>query len=614
METCTAVLLDTVSIQQYIFQSNRLKDNIGASYLVQDIFNTHLVAALAGVSGSPAAEIQTSLDRLGQSDMHPQQPECSPDKPWDIGYIGGGNCLLFFQQSEIAQQFITTWTRRLLIQAPGLATAVALVDDFSSDPARFQSQLSSLFQCLRDNKGRYSPNILLPRHGITAECPRSGLSAEGYSEVSKEYISAGSRSVIRAAKVSKEKLEEKYLQGYEQEFCFSNELDELGGIAHEDSHIAIVHIDGNSVGELFRRAADLRELRVLSCRVNQAVEDAFAALVSRLVQPEQYSRIMRVLGYAEQKSNASEQAKKSLVIGRLEYTLSAEILQTLRDELPAQYVDLLQPLTNTPHGGREKFSHAVRERCGTGISAEEIDFLCQQAAKRKILPIRPIILGGDDITFVCDGKLGIYFAGLLMAAMAKTEIKQQPLTSCAGIAIIKTKYPFYRGYLLAEQLCANAKKQRISEGSNDCWLDFHIAMAGIEGPLEQIRARGYDNRFNQGSLLYRPLPLSGPGRNQAGLPDLIRACGHFITSQWPGSKLNALREALLLPEDGRRDFVAGLKFRGLDLPQLSGRATAMDFTEDLFADSSTPYFDILEIMRFYPDFALLPPEKEDEQI
>lgn len=33
---------------------------------------------------------------------------------------------------------------------------------------------------------------------------------------------------------------------------------------------------------------------------------------------------------------------------------------------------------------------------------------------KKILPIRPIIIGGDDITFVSDGRLGIYFAKIFM--------------------------------------------------------------------------------------------------------------------------------------------------------------------------------------------------------
>jgi len=38
MSKIVAVLIDTVSIQKYVYSGNRLKENIGASKIVKDIY------------------------------------------------------------------------------------------------------------------------------------------------------------------------------------------------------------------------------------------------------------------------------------------------------------------------------------------------------------------------------------------------------------------------------------------------------------------------------------------------------------------------------------------------------------------------------------------------
>jgi hypothetical protein len=44
-----AVLIDTASIQEYIFMSNKLKENVGASFLVERVFQEELNAVLSKV-------------------------------------------------------------------------------------------------------------------------------------------------------------------------------------------------------------------------------------------------------------------------------------------------------------------------------------------------------------------------------------------------------------------------------------------------------------------------------------------------------------------------------------------------------------------------------------
>ena len=88
-----------------------------------------------------------------------------------------------------------------------------------------------------------------------------------------------------------------------------------------------------------------------------------------------------------------------------------------------------------------------------------------------IIPIRPIVLSGDDHTLICRADLAIPYVHKFIELFEKyTEEKlaenldgvftdgSRKLTACAGIAFIKSSYPFYYGYQLAEELCGKAKK------------------------------------------------------------------------------------------------------------------------------------------------------------
>ncbi|MBF0103540.1 MAG: hypothetical protein HQK77_21795 [Desulfobacterales bacterium] len=477
-----AVLLDTVSIQKYIFQSNQLKENLGASFLVEEIYQN-----------------------------------CSQDNEiFKVGYIGGGNALLLFAEEATAKKFIQDWTRSLLIDAPGIVTAVALGEfDFN----HFCDSKEKLFQQLREHKSMYVPETVIPRHGITAECSHSGYSMDIWNEQIKEYVSAGSHAKLEAAERSQKAIHQKYKAILKDEFCFTNELEKLGGISGKDSHIAIVHIDGNDMAERFNAMDSFEKLRALSKTVNDAAENAFRDVLTHSVN--RYDDIMQSLGF---------------------------------DQYPKD-------------------------------------------DNKKVLPLRPIVLGGDDITFVCDGKLGIYFSKRFIESFEKQPVSdKQKLTACAGVAIIKTKYPFYRGYELADALCGNAKQKRRKNGDSCSYLDFHISMSGLAGTLEEIRKK-YVNAYQQ-NLIYRPYKLTDQW-DEYGF-DLFLKNTAFLRKEIPNTKIHELRQVLTLSEEAAKQFVQEMTHRERELPKIPGR----NYHEKLFDNNTTPYLDMIELMEFYPDFEL----------
>lgn len=130
------------------------------------------------------------------------------------------------------------------------------------------------------------------------------------------------------------------------------------------------------------------------------------------------------------------------------------------------------------------------------------------------LPFRPIVYGGDDVTFVCDGRLGLTLAAHYLEQMEQPL--DEPTPDCtlpdklyvrAGIAVVNTHYPFARAYEMAEALAASAKSylQTVASDKRVSALDWHFAVNGLVLTLDELRERDYQTP--DGDLTMRPLLL-----------------------------------------------------------------------------------------------------------
>jgi len=82
----------------------------------------------------------------------------------------------------------------------------------------------------------------------------------------------------------------------------------------------------------------------------------------------------------------------------------------------------------------------------------------------------------------------------------------EKITACAGIAIVREKYPFFKTYELSEELCRYAKAS-IPDGANESRIDWHIVQGEYNNNLNEIRNTAYKT-YDEKYLLLRPLVVS----------------------------------------------------------------------------------------------------------
>ncbi|MBF0422022.1 MAG: hypothetical protein HQL73_03425 [Magnetococcales bacterium] len=117
------------------------------------------------------------------------------------------------------------------------------------------------------------------------------------------------------------------------------------------------------------------------------------------------------------------------------------------------------------------FSEAVTKSV-TFAAKKSIEVLTPESVDR-VLPGRPVLLGGDDFSMIVRADLALDFTqAFLLAFQKQSRDRLEPLakkyrnaklptemTASAGIAFFKARQPFHLAFTLAGSLCDHAKKQ-----------------------------------------------------------------------------------------------------------------------------------------------------------
>lgn len=533
------VVFGTASLQQYIFQSNRLKENIGASYLAKH----WLGEALVTVTGADATEWK-EYEKNPWRDR-PENPT-TKNEPINVIYIGGGNAALLCESKCIAKKAVKRWSRKVLKNAPGLRVVVGYseVCENKSLAEAYRAGLDELNLC----EEALPFGTALHSLPIVRSCVSTGLPAsesrtepgEGNQWISQSAASKRDQVSFRGEPgAAQEHIKDKFPSVLEQTEClpelsgFAIKLDEELGGRKGESHIAVVHADGNGMGDLLNQVIN-----------KEGQED------------DEFLHNLRAF-------SASTAA--------LSHKALEKILLHFKTCLP------LKSLNN-----------------------------CDD-----IFPLRPIVFGGDDLTFVCDGRVGLHLAAYYLNQFANGQINfcgdKISVDACAGVAIVHTKFPFAQAYGFADDLCGKAKLHRRYEANLEgSWLEFQIIQEGATRSITDLRKAQYHTGEGQ-TLHQRPYEV------QTAWKDFVKLLQKF-KAEWPRSRAKGLLQVLTQGPTATKHFVGGAKWNEDGIPSVENTpdiVCATGWTSET-SGATTPYFDPLEALDFYLE-ELLPKEKGNDK-
>lgn len=527
MESYTLLMLEASGIQNYIFGSNNLRVSVGASQLVRQITDNWVEESLV------AAGITSHNIELNEHSVLCRQQAIEEDVlRTEAIYLGGGNALLLFKQPDDALSFTKNITLRILVDAPGLTAVIATIPiDWMTDS--LVEKLKLLRSKLAQQKQRPLPSAPLPALPVTATCVFTGEAASGLLH-EQEETKLASRSVLCRRDA---------FPGWEERFV--KEFDELR-TSDEFSYIAVVHADGNRMGDRITALAEGYEAPAQNRDYANRLRD-FSASSHRAAETAVQS-VMDLLEHSKQTR------------GDVWFWQKAGLTEAVRDEYPK---------------------------------------VAMPAGK---LPFRPVVFGGDDVTFVCDGRLGLTLAHHYLNKYGEQDLADgDKAIGRAGIAIVNTHYPFAQAYQLAADLSDSAKDA--GDEGQTASLDWHFAANGLTESLAKTRQRAY--ALDNGILHVRPWPLTSDisWRQWSTFTGIMSA---FDKREEGRNKLKGLMTVL---RKGREATEAYLhKFQLATLPQPNRLLSNIAESKYGWAGNQCIHFDALEALDFY-----IPLSVEEEQ-
>jgi hypothetical protein len=248
-------LLETSANQQFIFSTNKLRENIGASELTYMAGTQWVVKAVCEVNGQNCdSEIFDRSDGLRKwllnSEKNLSIDNDDDSKKIEILIATSGKALFLAKKKEDAQKVIEKVTLRALKEAPGLDICGIISNPFDLTDKKLNDVNAAIHKNFDTVHGRKSgPVNRFLRLPVVDQCASSGLPAN------KSIQDADGKSITSLVSEAKRNHRDRGFKRIQTLLTEENErwklIEKDSDFEEESSWKAIVHADGNGLGQIF---------------------------------------------------------------------------------------------------------------------------------------------------------------------------------------------------------------------------------------------------------------------------------------------------------------------------------------------------------------------------
>ena len=538
---------DVRAKQKFIYSSTHLKEIVGASWLIRDCFYDFLrpAAKCVKVEKDGTVKIGKLLD--GQTrkyeflsegirgfvdpkltkEKREQEESRIPDFTkeefeqsiednyiGEIVYEGGGNFFVVFYNEEVYQAvnrifyqkvLLGTGTMRVLTSCVPVDKEKGYFGDYKKDEAELRKKHAIRE---REESTLYPVNTLpIVQVDYRSSQPLTATD-EGYvpkDEKTNKYKKISYESLCKYKKYASitrnKKNGDTQVEG-------TKILDNLVRKKGEDSHLAIIYIDGNSMGAQVSRCTKgkvtyeecVSELRAFSKSIQKYYIDERVAAIDELLKG-------KIEVHLESERYSLEELLKQdnepeLLLEKVEKKEAGEKIKIIKSYVKNKAISY--KIWET--GKFIKTIKMANQEEGELVEAQEI-YLKEEDVEqyfneksrlareeRENLQRRLVVYAGDEITFICNADYAYEVVQKYLSGLKEPEITKDPKaeikmrSSCAGVAIFHSHAPFADAYRIAEECCESGKRLMKKLGLQQAsFMDFQYCQGAIGTSLEDIR-------------------------------------------------------------------------------------------------------------------------------